>query len=426
MKTKLTDIGIRSYRPRAKQYAIGDTACPGLCIRITPKGIKTFAFAYRNKGTGKVPWLTLGRYPDVPLAQARELANDARKIIAAGGTPLTPKIQRAEAEKKTKTYAGVVDLYAADKLKTLRSGHKVQRTLERVGRVYGWNERDAASITDDDAAAMLHDIAKRGRKAMANQTKHILHAMFKWAKQPGRKFVTVNPLADLPAPGGPIVKRDRFLSTAEIRQLWRALDAPERFDVSQDAATALRLILTTAARPGMVSGMTGAELRDMRGPSEHGPHWSLPAERMKAASAFITPLSGLALELLSPHLKADPDALVFDLGRNELQEAAKRIVTALGMERWTPHDLRRTAATILDKSGYSLEQIGALLAHTRKGVTAVYARWDKFALRREMATVVERSLRETLGGEPAAQARRIGASSPRAAPIAQPPRGRLG
>ena len=72
------------------------------------------------------------------------------------------------------------------------------------------------------------------------------------------------------------------------------------------------------------------------------------------------------------------------------------------MERWTPHDLRRTAATILDRAGYSLEQIGALLAHTRKGVTAVYARWDKFDLRREMATVVERSLRETLDGEPAA------------------------
>ncbi len=57
------------------------------------------------------------------------------------------------------------------------------------------------------------------------------------------------------------------------------------------------------------------------------------------------------------------------------------------MERWTPHDLRRTAATILDREGYSLEQIGALLAHTRKGVTAVYARWDKFDLRREMAMV---------------------------------------
>lgn len=403
MKAKLTDTGVRCYQPRAAQYSIGDAACPGLCIRITPKGIKTFAFAYRNKGTGKITWLTLGRYPDVPLAQARELANDARKTAALGGTPLTPRVQRAEAEKKTKTYAELVELYFDAKLATLRSGHSVRRTLQRIGRVYGWNERPVASITDDDAAALLHDIAdRRGKKSMANQTKHIVHAMFKWAKQPGRKFVAVNPFADLPAPGGAIVKRDRFLSTAEIRQVWRALDEPERFDVSRDAATALRLILTTAARPGMVRGMTGAELRDLRGPSQHGPHWSLPAERMKAGSAFITPLSGLALELLRPHLKADPDALLFDLRRNDLHEAAQRIVAGLGMERWTPHDLRRTAATILDRAGYSLEQIGALLAHTRKGVTAVYARWDKFDLRRQMATVIERSLRETLGGEPAA------------------------
>jgi Arm DNA-binding domain len=100
MKVKLTDTGIRSYQPRAAQYAIGDAACPGLCIRITPGGVKTFAFAYRNKGTGKVTWLTFGRYHDVGLARARELANDARKIITAGGTPLTPKVQRVEAEKK--------------------------------------------------------------------------------------------------------------------------------------------------------------------------------------------------------------------------------------------------------------------------------------------------------------------------------------
>ena len=403
MKAKLTDTGIRSYQPRAAQYSIGDAACPGLCIRITPKGVKSFAYAYRNKGTGKVAWLTLGRYPDVPLARAREIANDARKTVAGGGTPLTPKVQRAQAEKKTKSYAELVELYYDAKLSTHRTGHKSRVTLQRIGRVYGWNDRPVVSITDDDAAAMLHDIAdRRGKRTMANQTKHIIHAMFKWAKQPGRKFVTVNPFSDLPAPGGAKVTRDRFLSAVEIRQVWSALHEPERFDVSQDVATALRLILVTAARPGMVRGMVGSELRDLRGPSKHGPHWSLPGERMKAGNAFITPLSSLALELLRPHLKADPAAPIFRLHRDDLQEAAQRLVAGLAMERWTPHDLRRTAATILDRSGFSLEQIGALLAHTRKGVTAVYARWDKFDLRREMARVIEQSLRETLTQTPVA------------------------
>jgi integrase len=104
----------------------------------------------------------------------------------------------------------------------------------------------------------------------------------------------------------------------------------------------------------------------------------------------------LALELLRPYLQSDPEARLFKLaGRQQLHEAARRIVKGLGMQRWTPHDLRRTAATILDESGYSLEQIGTILAHARRGVTSIYARWDKFDLRREMAQVVERSLRET-------------------------------
>jgi hypothetical protein len=99
---------------------------------------------------------------------------------------------------------------------------------------------------------------------------------------------------------------------------------------------------------------------------------------MKAGSAFITPLSGLAHELLRPYLKADPAARLFDLRRHDLQKAARNIVAQLAMQAWTPHDLRRTAATMLDRSGYSLEQIGALLAHTRKGVTAACgARWRR-------------------------------------------------
>ena len=110
MRTKLTDAVIRSFKPREALYTVGDATCPGLCIRITPKGVKTFAFAYRRKGTGKIGWLTLGRYPDLALTRARERANDARKLVANGGTLLTPKVQRAEAEKTTKTYAELVEL----------------------------------------------------------------------------------------------------------------------------------------------------------------------------------------------------------------------------------------------------------------------------------------------------------------------------
>jgi integrase len=278
--------------------------------------------------------------------------------------------------------------------------------LKKTGRLAKWTDRPILSITEADANAMLNDIVARGRKAMARTTKDLCRAMFKWLKQSGR--LPVNPFADLPAPGGAKVERERFLTTDEIRQVWRALDQPERFKISHDAATALRLILVTAARPGNVVGPKGvicAELHDLSGPSKQGPYWGAPAEKMKNRKPFVLPLSGLALELLRDNLKTDPQAPLFIVSKKDrLDGAARRIVATLKMERWTPHDLRRTAATILDRAGYSLDQIGKQLAHERKGVTKIYARWGHFDLKREMAREIESAIREAITDESAAVA----------------------
>ena len=83
MRAKLTDTAM-SYEPRPAQYAIGDASCPGLCVRVTPKGVKTFAFAYRNKTAHRVEWLTLGRYPDLTLvAPANSQTTPARSPLTA-------------------------------------------------------------------------------------------------------------------------------------------------------------------------------------------------------------------------------------------------------------------------------------------------------------------------------------------------------
>ena len=100
MAKPLTAAAVAKLKAGAQRREVRDAACPGLCLRITPKGIKTFAFVYRDKTTSKVTWLTIGRYPDVLLADARVIANDARKAVTNGGIPLAPKVRRAEAEKK--------------------------------------------------------------------------------------------------------------------------------------------------------------------------------------------------------------------------------------------------------------------------------------------------------------------------------------
>ena len=101
-QVKLTDVGIRAAKPAADDYSISDSSCQGLTLRVTRKGVKTFAFNYRNKATGKSTWLKIGRYPDWSYAEAREAADKARHVAAHGGTPLRPTAGTAAPQKKVR------------------------------------------------------------------------------------------------------------------------------------------------------------------------------------------------------------------------------------------------------------------------------------------------------------------------------------
>jgi integrase len=408
VRKKLTTRTIdAALKPKAVQYSIGDSGCAGLCIRVTPAGTKTFVFCYRSGANTR--WLTLGRYPAVTLAKAHELVADARKALADGRTPTTPRLEAAD-EKKALTYGALVGMYKEHRLPKLRSGHAIWTTLTKIGHRYKWDGRPAATITRAEAAEMLRHIVASGHGPMANRTKEMLCAMWEWAVD--QALIEVNPFYRMKKPVAD-VRRKRFLSIPEIRTVWRALDEPERFGVSRDAAAALRLILTTACRPGMAIGITGAELHVWE-PNSRGPHWELGERRMKMGEPFIAPLSRLAVEVLGPYrerAKTDPAARLFDLGTNDLQQAARRISAGLGMaEPFRPHDLRRTASTHLGYADYEDEQIAHLLAHEKKETvtSSVYVqtdrRWKRFDKKREMAGEIERVIREAIADEPVAAA----------------------
>ena len=206
--------------------------------------------------------------------------------------------------------------------------------------------------------------------------------------------------------GGAIVTRDRFLSAAEIRQVWRALDEPERFNVSRDAATALRLILVTAARPGMVAGMSGN--RASRPPWAERTWAALvvACERMKAA-VFITPLSGLALELLRRTSRSIRMSVCSILPATNCTKRRSGSLPGSGWNggrRTTCGARRRRSST---GKATRLSRSARCSRIPARALTAVYARWDKFDLRREMAMVIERSLRETLDGVAGSGRRRL-------------------
>src|SRR3954468_12829571 len=183
----------------------------------------------------------------------------------------------------------------------------------------------------------------------------------------------------------------------------------------------------------MVCGMMHGELADLDMPQPkpvthgvlrdvtdgNGPLWILPHERMKRddedenTEPFIVPLNAIAVDLIGATKSTSGRVLrACKPGGNELVRPNKiaalmrAVVEKLGIPRATPHDLRRTASTLIqsavlpDRPKYLLEEVGWLLSHRsqdKNGVTGIYGRYEHFDEKRAMATVLARELTRILG-----------------------------
>lgn len=265
--------------------------------------------------------------------------------------------------------------------------------------------------------------------------------MWKWAKR--AKHLRTNIFRDLDVDAARKPRRrNRVLTPAEVRTLWAELDQPEAFGFTADAATALRLILTTAARPGMVTGMMREELIDIEtsqpspvlwgqlrevteDDASNGPLWQLSHERMKhedddcdSTDPFIVPLNGMAVALIAVAQGRDnrrvlgaarlnAKATTRTMRVNQPAALMRAIWRKHGFPSARPHDLRRTAATLIQSAvlpdrpmKWSVEEVGWMLGHRNENggpVTLVYARYDHFDEKRAMAITLERELHRILG-----------------------------
>jgi integrase len=396
----LTDTLVRAAKSNdGKRLQITDARCQGLELRISNTGTKSFAFKYRSKRDSKVVRLTLGSYPDLSLAKARTLVENHRRSIAEGGDPRAQKrVEVIKARGEGLTFDQMAEQYLEQYAKPYKLSWRNDESYLRRPRAK-WRKMPIGTITDDDVAKLLNDIAAEA-PVSANRTQSILHKLFVWAKEPGRKYVTVNPLADMSRRAKETPK-ERVLDDSEIRTLWRGLDHP-KLPAERSVALALKLILLTAARPGMVAGMTTEELRGLDGKK---PEWHLEGSRMKNGKPFIVPLCKEAVAIIKEAMPDKDQAVVFrsrfhhraSIARHTLSQSVLDIIRHLGMKKWTPHDLRRTAATLARRNGVPRDDVTALLAHTKSDVTRVYDVYDMLDEKRAAVSVLGKAISKIVG-----------------------------
>lgn len=392
MAKALTVKQIEALSGGQSRSEVPDPLLPGLYIVVQPSGAKSWAIRYRHQG--KPRKLTLGAYPAIDLASARELGRTALRASAEGRDPAGEKrvarhaAARAASE-PTDLLPDVVDQFIARYVKSNNRASTAAETerLLRKDVVPEWRGRRVQEIAKKDVLALLDKIVDRGAAIGANRTLAAMRRMFNWCVDRG--LLEASPCDRVRAPTGER-SRDRVLTDAELAEVWHASEK-----IGWPFGPMVQVLMLTAQRRGEVAGMRWPEI-DLEQAL-----WVIPRERSKNGIAHEVPLSPNVVALLEglPHIRSQAgfvftttgESIVTGYSRAKFrldkeimdhrQEAAAefddpdRKVEA--MTPWTIHDLRRTAATGMARLGIAVPVVEKVLNHTSgsfAGVAGVYQR----------------------------------------------------
>jgi integrase len=337
-RRKLTDLFVQNRKTTHREL-IWDDRCPGLALSVRATGKKAWKVIYRHGGRPR--WLHLGDARMIGLADARRLTQRIMLDVAEGKDPVAER----RAEKNSGTFADLASSYV--ELWAKKRNKSWQGTEKLVARYLlpRWGKLKANAITRTDVRAMM---ARMEAPITANQVLASASAIFSWAVR--QEIITVNPCHGVDR--NPTNDRERVLSDAEIVALWPKMDA------------ALKLILLTGQRPGEVAAMAKDHIADG--------WWSMPGKPKgawpgtKNGRDHRVALSKPALELIEEHLQkrsAQMSSLVL-----------KKLIAESGLEKATPHDLRRTCLSTITGLGFGRDAMDRIANHRKGGVTDVYDR----------------------------------------------------
>lgn len=333
-----------------------DETITGFGVRLRTSGTKTLIFQYGRAPTRR---MKLGAVGAVDFETARKTARDLYHRVQIGEDPAGAKAQaRTERER---TFEAILRTYVEFKRARLRARSIVE--IERHLLVYSrsLHALPLCKIERRQIAALLAKLAQGSGMVTANRVRSSLSAFFSWAIQNG--ISDSNPVTGTAKEKERA--RDRVLSPDELRLIWNNLR-------EDDFGAVTKLLLLTACRVNEVALLRWSEI--------HDDMIVLPPERVKSKRSHIVPLSGPAITILAARRRTDSD-LVFGKRRftswgKDLLDQTIAKTAGQSLAHWTPHDLRRTAATMMAELGIQPHIIEAVLNHAghKAGVAGIYNR----------------------------------------------------
>ena len=349
----LTEIQVRTAKPRDKYYLLHDEKC--LYLRVDPTGRKYWILRTWTKG--KEHQKSLGPYPDVSLRDARDERDSIRIARRKAGGASTVFLQ-----KHVETFAKAVKEWLHVRIEDRADSY--QRTIQfRLQKyilpVLGDMKLD--EIAAPHILALCRNIENEGHAETAKRVRVIIGQVFRFAIASG--WAEMDPTIALRGALRPKkVKHYATLVTPEdIARLMRAVNAYP-YTVMR---CALLFSIYTFARPGEVRA---AEWREI-----HDDTWDIPEGKMKMKRRHIVPLSRQALAVLDElHSSTGHGRYLFPSPRNDgrcmSENGVRCALRAMGFgnEEITPHGFRAMFSTVANEQGWNRDVIERQLAHVEE------------------------------------------------------------
>lgn len=359
---KFTNAWLNSVSiPSLDREEYRDSDCPGLVLRITPNGIKTFSFPFRLGGrTGR---LSIGRYPQITLKNAREIVNQAKSEIVNNIDPRNKK--RADRKALDNTLQILLNQFIE---KYSKKKNKSWRQAEYNLRLYllrPLGVKPAIQINRADILSIIDDLISQGKLTTANRALAHMKRFFGWLVERG--YIDYSPAIHIK----PLYKenpRERVLSDNEIKEIWKSLD-----QVSDSYKNCIKFLFYCGQRLSETANLRRSQIQDNI--------WHLTSEDTKNKTPSLVPLSEKVQDLIKK-TSGDENDYVFSSGRigdlpiNGFSKAKKNLDKHCKVTDWKFHDIRRTVATNLSKMGYDRLLIKRILNHVDRDVTAIYDRYQ--------------------------------------------------
>ncbi|MGE4263381.1 MAG: tyrosine-type recombinase/integrase [Desulfovibrio sp.] len=377
----LTNTEIKNTKPDPKPKRLFDGG--GLYLEVAPAGGKWWRLKYRFGG--KERRLSLGVYPDVSLAQARERRDEARRLLAEGTDPSTVrKASKAEQQAQAETFELVARQWHEKFTPSWTPGHAARILTSLSQDAFPWlGHRPIREILPPEVLSVARRVESRGAIETAHRLVGNVGMVFRYAVASG--LADSDPTRDLRGALSPTNEK-HHASLTDPKAVADLLRTIETYSGSLVTRCALRFAPLVFVRPGELRHAEWSEI------NIDTAEWRIPAAKMKMRVQHIVPLSRQALAVLEElRPLTGSGRFVFPSERTSERPLSENTVTAalrrLGYtkEEMTGHGFRSMASTLLNELGWNRDAIERQLAHAeRNNVRAAYNFAEFLPERRKM------------------------------------------